>query len=413
MSTTQTIRTISAAALWTALASAAMAVEPAQGPWRGWLDSPGGELPFEMELARADSGWKAWVFNGEQKIDIPQVALHDGKIVLAFTHYDAAIEAEVSEDGRSLAGVWKKRSSKEIWAELPFRATAGRSPRFAPDVKDATGDSTTISGKWAVQFSKSTAPAVGEFHTSPDGAATGTFMTPMGDYGYLAGRVDGHRLRLSSFDGSHAFLFDATLQAGGALAGDFWSRDTWHETWTARRDETADLPDAFQQTKATERADLSALSFRDLDGQTRSLGEFAGKATVIEVFGSWCPNCHDASELLGELYTKYSARGLSVVGLAFEITGEFERDVQQVRRFMERHGGRYPVLIGGVADKKVVADSLPMLEEFKAYPTFIFLDGSGRVQAVYTGFSGPATGETYHKLRRQFESLVLRCLGES
>ena len=36
------------------------------------------------------------------------------------------------------------------------------------------------------------------------------------------------------------------------------------------------------------------------------------------MFGSWCPNCHDAAEYLVELDRRYRSRGLSILGLAFE-----------------------------------------------------------------------------------------------
>ena len=40
------------------------------GPWRAWLDSPGGELPFEVELSRNGDTWQAVIFNGEKKVAI-------------------------------------------------------------------------------------------------------------------------------------------------------------------------------------------------------------------------------------------------------------------------------------------------------------------------------------------------------
>ncbi|MFQ5502223.1 MAG: TlpA disulfide reductase family protein, partial [Phycisphaerae bacterium] len=265
-----------------------------------------------------------------------------------------------------------------------------------------------IAGRWKVRFSRSDEPAVGIFDQRPDGAVEGTFLTTTGDYRFLAGRYEAGRLRLSCFDGAHAFLFDASIQPDGSLMGDFQSRDTWHETWTATRDDKVALPDGFKLSRATDRPSLENLKFRDLSGTLRSPADaaFAGTVRIIEVFGSWCPNCHDASAYLSELDHKYRDRGLSILGLAFEVTGDFERDARQVRRFIRRHGIEFPVLLAGLSDKKEASKALPFLDQVRAYPTTLFLKADGTIQAVYTGFSGPATGEEYQGLRRKFEKLI-------
>jgi thiol-disulfide isomerase/thioredoxin len=339
------------------------------------------------------------------------VSLEAADLVLGFDHYESAIKVRVTGAGGRIDGEWRKHTGVDKWAALPLHGNHVEylPPRFRGNVRGI--EPSDIEGRWAVRFAESK-DAVGDFRCKPDSTVTGTFLTPGGDYGYLAGNFDGQRLRLSGFDGSHAFLFDAKLQPDGTLAGDFWSRDAWHETWTAKREPAAALPDGFQLTKAKDGStDFSSLSFRDLDGKPRTLAEFGGKVVLIDVFGSWCPNCHDASEFLNELYGEYKSKGLSVVGLAFEMTGEFEHDATQVRRFIERHKSTYPVLIAGTSDKKVAAAALPMLEELKAYPTFIFMTGDGRVIATYTGFSGPATGDAYAELRRRFKQVIADALG--
>ena len=104
-----------------------------------------------------------------------------------------------------------------------------------------------VAGRWAVDFEQDEEPAVAVFRQDGRNLA-GTFLTATGDYRYLAGTLSGDRLRLSCFDGAHAFLFDARLRDDGSLRGDFWSRDSWHDTWTARRDPQATLADGFAQT---------------------------------------------------------------------------------------------------------------------------------------------------------------------
>jgi len=376
------------------------------------LESPGGELPVTLEVHHGDQRAAAWIINGRERVDVNlKIAEYDAKhINLRFDHYDAAVETKWDETAGAFVGHWKKRTGADTWAQLPCRIepASQRPPRFEPVVNPSKLGGKTVAGKWRVKFEKSDDPAVGVFDQEADGAVNGTFLTTTGDYRFLAGDFDEKRLRLSSFDGAHAFLFVATLDDSAQLSGDFWSRDVWHETWSAKRDDTAALPDALSQTKSADRIDLSSVQFPDVMGEMRNLADrrFAGKARIIEIFGSWCPNCHDASRYLAELNSRYRDRGLSIVGLAFEVTGDFERDAMQVRRYAQRCGVNYPLLIAGVNEKSEAVKAVPWLEQIRAYPTTIFVDAEGNIRAVHTGFSGPATGEAYNELRHKFESLI-------
>lgn len=385
------------------------AVEPSIGRWRAWLDSPGGELPFGIELETTADGLAASVLNGVERIPVARFETTGTEVVFSFEPYDSTIRATLSEDGRRLDGEWRKTTGAETESQLPFHALAGSLPRFPRAQTDrASGGSARLDGRWAVNFSSSDEPAVGLIQSRRDGSVWGTFMTTTGDYRYLAGTLDGARLRLSCFDGAHAFLFDAQITADDVLEGDFWSRDSWHESWTAHRDPQAELPDAFGLTTWVEGGELSRLVFPDLTGRLRSLDdpEFAGRARIVEIFGSWCPNCNDATRFLVELDQRYRDQGLSILGLAFEMTGDFERDAAQVRRYAEHHDVEFPLLVAGTSDKAMASASLPLIDEVRSYPTTIFLDRSNRIRAVHQGYTGPATGESNAELRRKFESLI-------
>jgi thiol-disulfide isomerase/thioredoxin len=386
----------------------------AEGEWRAWLDSPGGDLPFGMEISRNGAELEVVIVNGSERIRVPRVETNGAELVLGIDHYDSTIVASITGRGRRLSGHWEKTVGPEESAALPFHATAGREERFGSDPSAASSENSSIDGRWTVDFSDSDGPAVGIFSSDPDGVVEGTFLTTTGDYRYLAGRFDGRRLRLSCFDGAHAFLFDARIQAAGTLAGDFWSRGNWHEQWTAHRDPEADLGDAFAQVHAVAGVDLDDISYPDLDGRPRFLNdpEFAGRARILYVFGSWCPNCGDATRLMVELDRRFRRRGLSIVGLAFEMTGDLGRDTEQVRRYAEHHDVEYPVLIAGRSDKMEASTAFPVVDRVRAYPTTVFLDQAGAVRAVHSGFSGPATGEAHEELRQRFETLIEDLLGD-
>lgn len=389
--------------------------QPQRGLWRAWLDSPGGELPFGLELSRTGQGWHGSVINGAERLPIPQVRVSGRAIVLGFDHYDSRIDATLNDTGTRMDGTWTLQRPGDKKTTMAFHATFGTDYRFKPHEKESRASS-AVGGRWAVRFSESDEPAIAIFESDPaTKTVRGTFMTTTGDYRYLEGAVVGSRLKLSCFDGAHAFLFHASVLPDSISDGEFWSRDSWHETWTARRDAQAKLPNAFTQTTWNDQIDLASLRFPDLDGRVRSLADpqFAGKARIIEIFGTWCPNCNDAVKYLVELQSKYKSRGLSVLGLAFEYSGKFERDARQVRRFAKRYGVEYPLLVAGVSDKQAASKAFPLLDRVRSYPTTIFLHADGRVRAVHTGYTGPATGPAYDHLRAKFESLIEELLAES
>lgn len=390
-----------------------------EGRWRAWLDVPGGELPFELESQGRPGEISFTIFNGSEAIPVPQVSatVADG-VRLGFPHYDSEIRAQPGLEGARLDGTWRKRRGPNTWTEIPFHAALGAAPRFALAAGGDGGaaDPAAWSGRWAVRFADAADPAVGVFFARADGVAQGTFLTTLGDHRFLAGNASATELRLSTFDGAHAFLFRATLDAEGRLTGDFWSGATHHETWTAQRDPAASVPDPFAAVAPASTAPpLSSLAFLDLDGTERKLDDpaFAGKARVISLMGSWCPNCHDEARLWAELHARYADRGLSIVSLGFELGGDPARDLEQLRRFRERHGVRWPILLGGPADKEAAARAFPLLTRVQSFPTAVFLDAAGRVRYVHSGFAGPATGIEHERQRLAYERVIETLLAEA
>lgn len=387
------------------------------GEWRAWLDCPGGDLPFNFTLEGVPGAYTVSLLNGSEKIPVTEFSATVAKDVrLGFPHYDSEIIAKTGIEGARLDGTWRKRRGPNTWVEMPFHATSGQAGRFPPGGEGFELDAAAWTGRWSVQFAGSPDPAVGNFFVRADDLAQGTFLTTTGDYRFLAGRVKENQLWLSTFDGAHAFLFRAGLQPDGSLQGDFWSDSAYHETWTARLDPDATLPDPFAEVApAADAPALSTLKFRDLDGVEHALDDpaFAGKVRVISLFGSWCPNCNDEARLWSELHARYAEKGLSIVSLGFELTGEAQRDTELLRRFRDRHNVRWPLLLGGVADKEAAARALPLLTRVKAFPTAIFLDAQGKVRAVHSGFAGPAAGVEHERQRLHYERIIEELLAEA
>jgi len=392
-------------------------VAPLPGRWQAWLDSPGGELPFGLEILQVDGGIEAVLVNGPERRPGIRIEKKTGKSkihdrwLLHLDPYDALLDVKVSAGGTRLDGEWRKRKTADTWRTLPFHADHGSIEPYGAGTHCRDD---LLEGRWQVQFAADELPSVGMFTADGDCRITGTFLNATGDYRYLAGGADDTRLQLSTFDGAHAFLFQATLVGPDALEGDFWSADTWHETWTAERNLDAVIPDSFQQTRWTGKIELSDLEFPDVNGIVRNLAspEFRGKVRMIEIMGTWCPNCNDSTRFLTELHDRYSDQGLSIVALAFEATGEFETDATQVRRYMEHHGVEFPMLVAGINDKTKATASLQALDRIRSFPTTIFIGRDGKVRKVHSGFEGPATGKAYERLRQSYQEIILELLRE-
>ncbi len=379
-----------------------------EGLWHAELKSPGGPLPFGLQI-RKEQGW---ALNGKERAPLSGVERRGEKVVLSFAGYDAQIDAQLTSQGTHLEGTWTKRgSNRQI--RLPFSARRGAAPRF--ESQPASGDA---SGIWKVEFKddSGTQAARARFTQSEDGIVTGTFLTPTGDYRFLEGVLDGSTLRLSCFDGAHAFLFVAKLN-DSRLTGDFWSSDRYHATWTGERvarAEQAPLPDPYGLATLTNKDRKLNFAFEDLDAKMVRASDprFEGKVLLVDIFGTWCPNCNDQAPYLVKWHQQYRDQGLEVVGLAYEISGDQTRDREMLRRYRQRHGITFPLLLGGVSDKKKAGETLPDLSAVVAYPTTVFVGRDGTVRAVHTGFAGPGTGAEHTELIRSMQARIEGLLSE-
>lgn len=378
------------------------------GLWRGVLQSPGGELPFGIQLVKTSGGYEAKILNGTERADTSLVIIRGDELEIQFNWYDARIQAKVTSSGDGMIGEWSKTAPGHI-SKLPFQATRGYPYRF-----ERTNDlleKSVVGGIWEAQFNDEDGDsvAVGEFQQNGD-QVKGTFLTPTGDYRFLAGTASGGQLKLSAFDGAHAFLFEAELKAGRLVNGHFWSRDTYHATWNAKRNDDAHavLPDSWNMVKVTTEDNMVSFAFEDLNGNLVQLSDkrFQGKPVLINLFGTWCPNCNDEAPVLVDFYDKYHGDGLEIVGLAFEFTDDVERDKKQIAAFKKRYGIRYPLLRAGMNDKKKAAKVLGFLDKVVAYPTSIFLDRNHQVVNIHSGFAGPGTGEHYTELVQELEAQI-------
>jgi len=152
-------------------------------------------------------------------------------------------------------------------------------------------------------------------------------------------------------------------------------------------------------------------SFPDLEGKPVSNADprFQGKVVLVDITGTWCPNCHDEAPFLQELYAKYRALGLEVVALDFEEAEQLQ-SLSRAKAFVRKYGIEYVYLIAG--EPKDLQTKVPQAENLNSWPTTFILGRDGRVRAVHAGFAAPASGEFHRALKREFASTIERLLAE-
>ena len=267
---------------------------------------------------------------------------------------------------------------------------------------------------------------IGDFGTSPrvielrNGTAglEGTIISNTGDYGHFAGRVKGDSFSLAHFDGSYVYLLTGALGGGGGtpdtLRGLFHAGLRTQTPWIAVRSSGTPHLKALTENTQADTTEPFRFAFHDLDGRlvTERDPRFKGKVVMVDVFGTWCPTCHDAVPELARLHRKYRERGLEIVGLAYEVSGDTAVARRQVRRYREKFGIPFTLLLAGVNDTEAAAATLPQLQGFTSFPTTIFLGRDGKVRRIHAGFYGPATGAQHAKQVRDWEVEVERLLRE-
>jgi peroxiredoxin len=383
------------------------------GTWRGVLHMANREVPFQMEVeTRADGRPVAYLVNGQERILLDEIQVTGDSVKIPLHIFDADLRAHINDQEDGLKGAWIRYHLPQPF-RVSFSAKLGQENRFEKTPQPAAF---SYGGKWEVVFTNAEGQqekAVGIFNQQGN-ALTGTFLSPTGDYRYLAGQVNGKELHLSAFDGANAYLFSAAPRGNDQLAGLLIEGPNTMRTWTARRNDQAELPATDTLTYLKPGYKQLSFTFPDLQGKPVSLSDpkYQGKVVVVQLMGSWCPNCMDETAFLAPFYQRHKSRGLEVIGLAYEQRPEFALAKKRLERLKDRFQIGYELLVAGVRDKEAAARTLPMLNHVLAFPTTIIVDKKGVVRKIHTGFSGPGTGKYYEEFVQDFEKTIDQLLRE-
>lgn len=385
----------------------------AEGSWKGEILTQGKSIPFQIEFGKEQDQYKAFLINGKEKLFAGEIGFDQDSLLIPLHVFNADIKLKAN-DGNSLSGLIRKYGGAAKY-ELPIKLSYPFEKRFDSEIQQNPSD---ISGKWQVLFKKAnndTVASLGIFKQK-NASVEGTFLTKTGDYRYLEGQIsEGNRLELSAFDGEHIYLFEAEIAGDTIRNGAFWSGKAGYRSWTAVRNDAFSLPNPDSLTFLKKGFKTVSFQLPSTAGDTIIFpGKgYQGKVTIIQILGSWCPNCMDETRLLASIYDEYHTKGLEIIGLAFEQKPDPAVAIPLINRFKNLLSVEYPVLLAGRASTKAVMETLPMLDQVMAFPTTIIIDRQGRVRKIHTGFSGPGTGEIYTTYVAELRLFLKKLLREN
>lgn len=364
--------------------------------WRGELKlNDSIRLPFHFE-------WTATHFsiiNQTDTLKTKEIITEGDSVTVKLAVFGS--ELHFKNDPTELKGYFVN-TTKAIPVYIPFRADKFMY-RFFDRPEKASVDFT---GRYDIYF-KNEEPesihCIGLFKQTGN-YITGTFLTPTGDYRFLEGDVSGDHAFLSAFDGSHVYYFSARMKGDSIVDGKFYAAISWFDEWTGVKNPNAKLADADSLVQFNEYP--LRFAFRNTEGIMVAINDslYRGKPLIVQLMGSWCPNCMDETRFLSSWYNQRKNKNVEVIALDFERIIDTAKINTAIHRIQSAFDVRYPILYAGTSDKKIAVKQFPQLDRIYAFPTLLLLDAEKKIVRAHSGFSGPATGEEYEKFIRWFES---------
>ena len=363
-----------------------------------------GVIPLRLEV---DSVIGITLLNGDERITITDIFQAGDSLCLTMPRYESRFVGTILSDSK-ITGSWCDLAKEDY--SIPFEA-------------NYLGAS-NIKGEWVagskkkydVTFNPGTEhayPAIGVFETRAEDLR-GTFLTETGDYRFLEGTLVENHFTLSNFDGAHMFLFKGEVRGDSIVNGTFSSGKHYTGLWSAAMNPNATLTHPDSLTYLLHENEAISVNVVDLEGKAVTINQddYRGCVSIIQLFGTWCPNCYDENVFYKRLYEDYSAKGFQIIPIAFEASDDFDKSSAAVKAQFAEIGIPYACYLGPKRNKKVTSKMFPMLNEVISYPTSIFIDKSGKVRKIHTGFYGPGTSEYYEAFVGETTSFIECLLAE-
>jgi thiol-disulfide isomerase/thioredoxin len=372
------------------------------GTWRFEMRSQYASIPFLIDFKWRKDELTGVLHNGKETIQLTGITVKKDHISIPLQTYSNTLELDL-ESPIFLKGA-HVRQNKNPKVETPVGGSFNQKERFPGDKAPPTID---LNGRWRVSMTDMDGHithGVLVFDQKKN-ALNGSLLTPTGDYRYFEGFVSGNEFTAASFDGSYNYMISGSVTKDILSATIGSSEKVKIE---GEKDAKAELPDAYGQTK------IDALDFwlPTPTGAYVSLKhkKFKNKPVIVQIFGSWCPNCMDEMNYLIPWYNKNHKRGVEIVALAFERQQDEASAKVQVMKVQKMKKVPYTIVMAGATSEDKPMDKIKGLKNFISFPTTIFLNRKHEVVKVHAGFTGPGTGEFFETWKKEFNQNVNQLL---
>jgi len=375
---------------------------PPSGAWDAGIVVNGVLVPFHFELTVTGNDASGAFFNGDEPVRSTGGSYGAGSLSLRFAHYASSLQAKWS-DGNLTGAYGRAGQVAYAFQAKPHVATPPTNSKVP-----------AIAGEWEIAVKSPKGETAWNFFVRQSGAeVTASILRVDGDTGALSGSYRDGKFVLSHFSGARPLLLEVTALPDGSLLL-LQNGKTQYTALRSSRARAQKLPQPADPSRWTSVKDPSQplrFSAPDLNGKivTESDPRFKGKVVLVNVMGSWCPNCHDEAPFLEELYRTYRGRGLEIVSLSFE-DAEQLKNPARLRAFIAAYDIDYTVLLGG--EPSEVSEKLPQALNLSTWPATFFVARSGLVRGAHAGFAGKATGAAHERLKSELRATVEKLLAE-
>ena len=377
------------------------------GKWRGVIHYSQQDVPFTFEVSYpAGSDPQITLINGKERRVIDQVSWENDSLSIPLSPFDVEIKTSVTAMTMSGRYVKYYRNSS-----FPFTAEYGL-PRL---MKKTIKTSSKVEERWDMTFEEGTqneSKGVGIFQQVGE-VIYGTVMTKTSDYRYFEGIMDGDSIKLSSFDGAHAFMI-LGKKTDDKWSGELVFDDGYNEKWIATPDPEAEIENPFEIVKLNEGEHkpyfdlLGAGSRRDAIDPS----EYEGKVLIIQLFGTWCPNSLDQTNYLVDWYENEKPDEVEILASSYEANYSQDYGLRRIEEYRAANDIPYEIVLGGRLSKTAAAMSFPFMKRIEAFPTLVILDRQGYARYVHSYFNGPATGPYYNEFDQRFNEIIKELVSE-
>ena len=382
-------------ALFLILASCSKQELSLNGIWEIQLKLQDQSLPVLLDLKQNKDTLSGFLLNSSERIPLTGKIENNTYELEIGSHY-AVLRGELSREG--LSGNWIRTNKDNYKVGYSGNKVAKNSLYEKYEQVDSL---INIEGKWKIQL---TSEKLGMGLFKQKGSRIqGSILTNTGDYRFLDGFIEQDKVLLTGFDGVFSFVIKMII-SNEKLKATLYSGNSYKADITGIKDDKFQLKDPNSITEIKGDRKVS-LDLNDIFGNKISLNN--NNIKVIQLFGSWCPNCIDETHFILDWKKNRPEKASQVdfIALAFERTTSKKEAMINLKKVSKKLKMNYPIALIDF-DKSVSVNTVLPIEKINAFPTTIFLNRKNEIVKIHTGFSGQATQDVFEDFQRDFNLMI-------